>query len=412
MRTACRICLMGLGVLLFPTGTPAADWPQWLGPNRNGSSPEKNLLTTWPKDGPKVLWKVPGGDGYATVAVAGGRAYSLVQRGKEELLIALDVNDGKEVWHKAIGPAYKNNYGNGPRSTPAIDGDRVYVQSVTGPLVCLEADSGKIVWQHHLLKEFKAKNITWGLSASPLIDGDLVFALPGGEGAGVAAFHKKTGELAWKTSNDRASYASPIAVTVGGQRQIIFFTAAGLCATTPKGGKELWRVPWVIEYEVNICTPLLVGADRLFVSTGEEEGCALYQLKADGPPALAWESKGKKSVLMNYWANSVLHEGHLYGLSGEFNQKIHLNCVNAQTGKLIWSKKDFGKAAVTLADGHLFLVSKAGDLVLASATPKGYDEKARVTLLGENRTAATIANGRLFLRDKQNILCLDIKGSK
>jgi outer membrane protein assembly factor BamB len=206
-------------------------------------------------------------------------------------------------------------------------------------------------------------------------------------------------------------------VTVGSQRQIIFFTAAGLLAVAAKDGKELWRVPWVIEFEVNICTPLLVGMDRLFVSTGEADeakkgGCVMYQLKPDGPPGIVWESQGPKSVMMNYWANSVLHDGHLYGMSGEFNKKIHLNCVDASSGKLIWSKQDFGKASVTLADGHLFLVTKKGDLVLAAASSKGYEEKGRVTLLGDNRTAATISNGKLFLRDKQNILCLDIAGSK
>ena len=136
----------------------------------------------------------------------------------------------------------------------------------------------------------------------------------------------------------------------------------------------------------------------------------MFKLKPGGPPDVVWESKGKKSVMMNYWANSVEHQGYLYGLSGEFSEKIHLNCVDAKNGKLIWSRKDFGKASVTLADGHLFLVTKAGDLVLAPATPKGYEEKARVTLLGDNRSAATISNGRLFLRDKEHILCLDIRG--
>jgi outer membrane protein assembly factor BamB len=413
----CRGVIL-LAVLIFPAISLAADWPHWLGPNRNGSSPEKGLLTTWPKAGPKVLWKVPGGDGYSTIAVAGGKAYTLVQRGKEELAICLDVKDGKELWKMPIAPSFKNQYGNGPRSTPTIEGDRVYVQSVSGPLVCLEAASGKIAWQHDLLKEFKAKNISWGLSASPTIDGDLVLAIPGAEGASVAAFNKKDGTLVWKSGDDAASYASPMPVTIGGQRQIIFFTATALHAVAAKDGKQLWSVPWVIEFNVNICTPLLVGMDRLFVSTGEADeankgGCVMYQLKPDGPPGIIWKSQGPKSVMMNYWANSVLHDGRLYGMSGEFNKKIHLNCVDAATGKLIWSKQNFGKAAVTLADGHLFLVTKKeGDLVLAAASPKGYEEKGRVTLLGDNRTAATISNGRLFLRDKQNILCLDIAGAK
>lgn len=395
-------------MLLTVPAVLAADWPQWLGPKRDGSSPEKGLLADWPKDGPKVLWKVPGGDGYSSVAVAGKRAYTLVQRGAEELAICLDAADGKELWKTRLGHAFKNSYGNGPRSTPAIDGAHVYVQSVTGPLVCLKADSGTIVWERNLLKDFAAKNITWGLSASPLVDGDHVLAIPGGTGAGVAAFDKKSGKLAWKRGDDKAAYASPIAVNVGGTKQLVFFTAAGLVGVSPGEGSELWRMPWTTEFDCNIATPLPIG-DKLFVSSGEEVGCALLQLKGNAAPAVTWESKGKGSVMINYWANSVHHDGYLYGLAGEFSKVIHLNCVDARTGKLAWSKKAFGKASVTLADGHLFLVTKKGELVLAEASPKEYREKARVSMLGENRTAATIANGRLFLRDRESILCLDLK---
>src|SRR4051794_39069685 len=176
-----------LACLALALPAAAADWPHWLGPNGNGSSPETGLLTRLPDKGPKILWKVPGGAGYSAIAVAGGRAITLVQRDGDELALALDPATGKELWKQRIGPAFKNDFGNGPRSTPAIEGGLVWAQSVTGPLVCLKADSGEIVWQHHLLKEFGAKNITWGLSASPLIDGDKVLAIPGGKGAGVAA---------------------------------------------------------------------------------------------------------------------------------------------------------------------------------------------------------------------------------
>jgi outer membrane protein assembly factor BamB len=412
MRTYHFAGRLALGVVLIATAAAAAaDWPQWLGPNRNGASPEKGLLTTWPKEGPKVLWQAEGGDGYSSVAVAGGRAITLVQRGGEELVLALDAAKGTELWKQRIGPAYKNSYGNGPRSTPTIDGKLIYVQSVTGPLVCLEAEGGKIVWQHDLLKEFGAKNLRWGLSASPLVDGDLVFALPGAKGAGVAAFHKQTGKLAWKTGDDEAAYASPVTVTVGGQRQVIFFTAAGLLAVTPEKGTELWRVPWITEFDCNIATPLVL-ADRLFVSSGEKVGCTLFELAASGPPKIVWEGKGKKSPMTNYWATSVAHDGYLYGLSGEFDKRIDLHCVDLKTGKLVWSRKDFGKAAVTLADGHLFLTAKAGDLVLVRATPEKYEEKARVQVLGETRTAPTIADGRLYLRDREKIICLDIRRGK
>jgi outer membrane protein assembly factor BamB len=277
---------------------------------------------------------------------------------------------------------------------------------VSGTIACLNVKSGQVVWQHDLLKEFGGKNISWGLAASPTIEGNLVLAIPGGKGASVAAFDKKTGKLAWKTGDDKPGYATPIGVTVGGRRQLIFFTAPGLLAVNP-AGKELWRVPWTTEYDCNICTPLVIG-DQMFVSSGEEVGCALFKLKAGGPPDVVWESKGDKSALLNYWANTVHHAGHLYGFSGEFSKRIDLRCVDLATGKVKWSKDGFGKGSVTLADGHLFITTKKGDLVLVRATPEGFDEKARVTILGENRTVGTIANKRLYLRDREKILCLDI----
>ena len=258
--------LLAAGCLAALTAR-AADWPHWLGPNYNGSSPETGLLIEWPSEGPRVAWKAAGGPGYSAVVVADNRAITLVQRDKQEWVLALDARTGKELWKTAVAGIYKNNFGDGPRSTPTVEGKFVYVQSVSGPVVCLGVEKGDVVWKTDLFKEFKTKNITWGLSASPLVDGDLIFVLPGEEGAGVAALNKKDGTVAWKSGTDRAAYATPVAVTVGGQRQVIFFTAAALFAVTAKDGKELWRIPWKTEYDVNICTPLVVG-NKVFVASG------------------------------------------------------------------------------------------------------------------------------------------------
>lgn len=410
-----RIARRGLGLGIVWLGlvatAGAADWPQWMGPQRNGTSPETGLLTTWPAAGPKVLWKVEGGDGYSAVAVAGNRACTMVQRDEDELVIALDPTTGKEVWKTRCGPAYTNDFGSGPRATPAFDGKHVYVQAATGPLLCLDAETGKVIWQHDLLKEFNTKNITWGLSASPMVDGDLVLAIPGGAGAAVAAFDKTTGKLVWKTGDDKAAYASPMAATVNGQRQAIFFTAVGLLGVQMDTGKELWRVAWPTEYDVNICTPLLMG-DQLFVSSGEKVGCALFRLKKDDKPDVVWQSKGAKSVMMTYWANAVVHDKHLYGLSGEYNKSADLNCVDLATGKLVWSSPRFGLSSVTLADGHLFIMNKNGDLVLVPATSKGFTEKGRARVLEDGRyaTVPTIASKKMYLRDRKHIVCLDVAG--
>ena len=403
--------IIWIAFFILTASVGAADWPNWLGPNRNGSSPETGLLTKWPAAGPKVLWKYPGGDGYSTVAVVKGRAITQVQHDNAEFVLALDAAKGTKLWETRIADAYMNQFGDGPRATPTIDGTSIYVYSPSGLLACLDFTKGDIVWSINLLTEFGGKKTDYGLSASPLVEGDLVYAIPGGKGAGVAAFNKTTGKLVWKTGDDPSAYASPMAVTVAGQKQIIFFTATGLLAVTADQGKELWRVPWHTDYDCNICTPLLVGKDWLFVTSGEEVGCAMFKLSA-AAPEIAWESKGPKSVMMNYWANAVEHNGYLYGISGEFNEKkMDLNCVDAKTGKLMWSKKNMGKAAVTLADGHLWISTKKGDLVLVPANPMKYEEKGRITLLAEGcRTSPTIADKRLYVRDRQDIYCLDIAG--
>jgi outer membrane protein assembly factor BamB len=406
-----RMLFLTLVILGSGAIVSAADWPQFLGPQRNGSSPETGLMTQVPSEGPKVLWKVEGGVGYSGIAVAGSRAVTLVQRGGEEIVLALDAAKGTQLWKQRIGPVYKNSYGDGPRSTPTIEGGFVFVQSVSGTLACLKADSGDIVWQHDLLKEFGAKNISWGLSASPLVDSDLVMALPGGQGSGVAAFNKTTGKLVWKNTDDKPGYASPVVLNADGKKQAIFFTAVGVLAVEHGSGKELWRVPWKTEFDVNIATPLVIG-NQLFVSSGENVGCALLQVGA-GPPKVLWEDKGPKCVMKNYWATAVLHDKHLYGISGEFEGVADLNCVELATGKRVWSQSRFGRANLTLANGYLYLVTIDGQFVIVPATPKGYQENGRAKVLPNTDryvNAPTICDKRLFLRDQKSIICFDIAG--
>ncbi|GBD35623.1 Outer membrane protein assembly factor BamB [bacterium HR36] len=397
-----------VAVLMTGSGIWSADWPHWLGPSRNGSSPETGLISKWPANGPPLVWKVEGGEGYSAVAVANDRAFTLVQRQDRELVLCLDANTGRTLWTYDIGPGFHNEYGSGPRSTPAVEGDKVYITSVNGPVLCLEMHSGKLVWQRDLLRDFGGKRITWGMSASPLIEEDLVLVIPGAPGASVAALNKKDGSVVWKTGDDQAAYASPNIAIIDSRKLALFFTASGLHAVDFRTGKSLWRIPWKTDYGCNICTPLVIG-DLVFLASGEQMGCAVYRLSATRPQ-LVWESRGPRSVLKTYWANAVHHNGYLYGISGEFSSVLSLNCVELKTGKLIWSVSRFGKAALTLADGHLFIVTKTGDLVLAEATPVAYREKARIKgFLGDNRTVPTIANGKLYLRDRKNIYCLNLR---
>ncbi|GIW79279.1 MAG: alcohol dehydrogenase [Gemmatales bacterium] len=408
--TALHRTISSLLFVMTASSVSAADWPQFLGPLRNGASPETGLLTTWPKNGPKVLWKVPGGEGYASIAVVGGRAFTLVQRGDDELVLALDVKDGKTAWTYRLGPAYKNQYGNGPRATPTVDGDRVFVQSVNGQFAGLDKNTGKVLWSQNLFDTFHTKNISWGLSASPLVDGKLVYVLPGLQG-GVAALDKETGKVVWRTGKDKAAYASPIVATSNGTRLLIVFTAPGLTALNPATGQEYWKIPWKTEYDVNIATPLNVG-DGLFVSSGEKVGCAFFKLTGKSKPTIVWQSKGPKSLMINYWANSVVHGEHLFGFDGEYNVPSNLRCLKIKTGRLGWFRERFGKANLALADGHLWITTAAGDVVVAAASPVGYQEKGRVRLLQKDRyaTMPTIADKKLFVRDQVSIYCLDIAG--
>ena len=395
-------------LFLFPLVAHADDWPHWMGPRSDGTSGEKGIATTWPETGPKLLWKAAGGDGYSSIAVAGDRAITMVQRDGKELVVALDANSGKDFWSTPLGPAFKNANGSGPRATPWIEGDRVYVQSVSGPVACLDIKTGAVVWQKHLLKEFGAKNIAWGLSASPVIAGDLLLVIPGAKNAAVAALDKRTGDVVWKTASDKAAYASPVVADVGGVKQAIFFTAVGLLGVTLDKGAELWRIDWPAEFDCNIATPLLLPGNKLFVSSGEGNGCALLELQASGPPKTVWESKGKNSVMICYWATPIAHEGHLYGFAGEFDKRIDLRCIDLADGKVKWSKEGFGKGAMLFADGQLIATTKTGDLVLVRATPTAYDERGRVELLGNNRTVPTLSRRKLYVRDLANILCLDV----
>lgn len=394
----------------------AADWPQWLGPQRDGTSAETGLIAKFGPAGPKVVWKVAGGEGISAVAVVGKRAFTMVQRPPSgggaavELAVCLDADTGKELWATVVGPGWKDQQGDGPRATPAVVGDRVYVQAATGKLACLNTADGKEVWARDLLADYKAKNIVWGLSASPVIDDGLIFAQPGARGAGLAAFDAATGKQVWTAADDVAAYASPAIIKVGEDKQVVFFTARGLVAVAPRTGKEAWRSDWPTAYDCNIATPLPVGGDRLFVASGEEVGCAMLKPAASGTPAVVWESRGAKSVLMTYWANALLRDGHLYGLSGEFSGVINLNCVDAADGKVKWSKTRFGAAGMVMADGKLYLTTRTGELVIVEAKPDGFTETARAALFADKcYVVPTIADGRLYFRDRRNVWCVDLK---
>ena len=386
----------------------AADWPQFLGPTRNGISPETGLMKAWPADGPKEVWRVKGGVGMSGMAISGGKLMTLVQKDGKQWLLALDAKTGKNLWETPLAPEYKNQMGNGPRGTPAISGDQIFVYTGEGILIAVSAKDGKILWQHHPNKELGGEPSDYGMACSPLVVGSQVIVTPGAPGAAVVVYDVKSGKLAWKTGDDPAGYSSPALLKVGGKEQIVVFTGASAIGLTPGTGELLWRYPYETDFNCNIATPLAVDG-RVFVSCGENHGCVLLDVSGK-EPAVVWESQGTKSVFKNEWQTAIQVNGHLFGFDnvGSAGPVTHLACIDIK-GNPVWQKARFGKGNLIAADGKLFLSTMKGELVVLAATPKGYEELGRKVVLGTTRQAPALSNGLLYLRDDKEIVCLDVR---
>jgi outer membrane protein assembly factor BamB len=407
--------------LKLDTGAQAAgtDWPQWRGPNRDGASTETDLLRTWPEGGPRKLWEQPVGAGYSSVAVAGGRAFTLMQAGDNEAVVCWDARTGQELWRFRYAADYKNPYGDGPRSTPTVAGDLVYTVGGTGILHCLKTQpgstDGEVVWRKDLLEEFGAANLKWGVSFSPLVEGDLVYTNPGGpDGNSLAAFDKYTGALRWKNLDDPAGYSSPIAAACGGVPQIIFFTGAGLVGIAPADGKLLWRFPWETSYGCNIATAIAV-QDYVFLSSGYNRGCAVVHVEKQPPLSSDAGERDEGDLqarrvyenkrMCNHFPSSVFHKGFLYGFNESF-----LTCMEFKTGVVRWRQRNFGKGSLLIAGDRLIVLGEQGKLALADADPAEYRELASCQL-PERRywTVPALASGLLYVRDESRVICLDLR---
>ncbi|MCI0378449.1 MAG: PQQ-like beta-propeller repeat protein [Gemmataceae bacterium] len=382
----------------------AGDWPQWRGPNRDGVSGETGLLTDWPDAGPRKLWEKSVGEGYSAVAVARGRVFTMFQAGAQEAVVGWDL-DGKEIWRYQYAAAYRNSYGNGPRGTPTVDAELVYTVGATGVLACFRAfadgPQNQPLWTKNLLAEFGADNLRWGVSFSPLVEGDFLYLNPGGpSGKSLVALDKATGAVKWTSQNDQAGYSSPVAVTIAGQRQILFFTEPGLVSVAPSDGRLLWRFPWQTQFGANIATPI-VEQNYVFVSSGYGKGCALVKIDGSLHAGLVYVNKNMKT----HFSSCVRYKDHLYGFDD-----ASLSCLDFRTGKVAWSERGFDKGSLMIADGHLFILGEYGTAAVAEATAEGYREKGRFQF--SNRkcwTMPVVANGRLFLRDEVTLACYDLR---
>ena len=394
--------------------TVAADWPQWLGPERNGISGETGLLPTWPETGPEVKWRTPLGKGFSSIAVSGDRLFTMYADTVGEFVVCLSAVNGKQLWRVKTGGYYKEGQGgDGPRSTPTVDGDRLYVLGAEGMLLALRTADGGEVWRKDLVAEFGGEIPRWGFSTSPLVEGDLVLVEAGGvvsnillnmitehsEEATAVALDKNTGTLVWSALDDKMSYSSPIAYTVDGVRQVAFFNAYALVGMAPADGKVLWRFPWKTRYDVSASTPVFLPPDRIFISGGDEGAVVRVGDKAVDQ---VW----KNGTMVNHFSTSVYYDGHIYG----FDQSI-LKCIDAETGVEKWKARGYAKGTLIIAGGDLIILGEQGNLGLAAATSEDFVEKANVPMMsGRCWTVPALSGGRLYIRDEQEIVAVDLRG--
>ncbi len=411
-------------VLAIPTNTVAADlplknsedmpWPQFLGPSRNGISAEMGLLDTWPEDGPREVWRMKSDVSMGGVAIAKGRLLTMTQNDGKQFVVARDAGTGKPIWRTAVALQYRNQMGNGPRATPTISGDQVFVFTGQGMLVALSFEDGQIAWSHNVLKEQFGKPADYGMSCSPLVVGNQVIVTPGAPRASVVAYDTQTGKLAWTTgTQDAACYSSPVLLNVGGKRQVVALTGSSLMGIQPSSGALLWRYPFVTDFGCNTSSPISVNGN-VFISSGESHGCAMLSVEKEGDKynvKEAWSSLGTKSVLRAEWQTTILLDGHLYGMDnvGGAGPITHLTCVEAATGERAWQVRRFGKSNLIAADGKLFISTMKGELIVVRANAEKYDEIGRAVVIGRTRQAPALAHGLLYLRDNQEIVCLDVR---
>ncbi|HVV71661.1 MAG TPA: PQQ-binding-like beta-propeller repeat protein, partial [Verrucomicrobiae bacterium] len=402
---------------LVSASAGASDWPQFLGPARNGACDGPELAVEWPGNGPPIAWRKPVGHGFSGPVESGGRVILFHRVADQEVVDCLDAHTGNLVWHFAYATTYEDEFGfdNGPRATPTIAGNRVYTFGAQGVLCCLAMETGKKLWSVDVQKEFHAPNGFFGLACSPLVEGSSVLLNIGGqEGAGIVAFDAGTGKLLWKGSQDEASYSSPVAATIDGHRYALFFTREGLVAVDPIKGDLAFQYSWHSRnrMSVNAATPLVFG-DTIFLSASYGTGATLLRWHQSHLEKL-WSGD---DLLSTHYATCVEYNGFLFGIHGRadpgYSPRPKLRCVELKEQKVRWEADNIGAATLTRSGNQLIILTEKGELIQASASPESFQPKCRAQVLpSQVRAFPALADGYFYARSQDELVCIDLRRSR
>jgi len=448
-RCAWYLVLLLLSATAFAAAPASFDWPQWQGPDRNGISKERGLLKEWSKEGPRLAWRITGlGGGYSAPSIAAGRIFGMSNRGDDEVVWALSETDGKELWAIRLGPACRQGGPQGiegPACTPTVDGALLYVVGLAGDIACLQVKDGKIIWQHSFTRDFGGRVPMWRFTESPLVDGDKVICTPGGQDAMLVALDKLTGKTVWKSQmpaaaggagggpgggpgggrggrggfggGGGAAYASAIAIEFEGQRQYVQLTARALIGVAASDGKFLWRYDKPANrMGINITTPLYHDG-MVFGASAYGAGGGLVKLSKDASGGIKAEEVYLSNKMQNHHGGVILLDGYLYGANGG-NEGGNLVCLDFKTGNVMWDGRQVArsqtpKGSILLADGRLYYRHEKGTMTLIEPSPKEYIERGRFEQPDRSESPAwthpVIANGKLYVRDQDLLLCYDVK---
>ena len=413
-RWTARRAFAFLALLLFTTTAAHAqssDWAQWGGPQRNFKSETKGLSTTWPETGPRRLWQRELGDGYSAIAAEGGMLFTMYRKGDNEVVVALDAATGKTVWEFSYAapflPDYDMSNGPGPHATPLVAGNMVFASGATGKLHGLDKKTGKSLWSHDLLSEFHGTLRVNGYSCSPVAYKNEIVMMVGGQSSSLVAFNQKDGSVLWKKHDFKNSTSSPLVINVDGQDQLVAFMYGEVVGVDPVDGNLLWSHPHPVEYGLNVSMPVWGPDNLLFISSGYDGGSRVVKLTRAGKKTTVEEVWAHRLMRVHF-TNAIRVGDVVYGSSGDFGP-APFTAIDVKTGKVLWRHRSFPRASFLLADNHFIILDEDGHLLLADPTPEGLTVTSKAALLSNKAwTAPALAGTRLYVRDRKNIMALEL----